>query len=207
MSRKLSSAAMLVALCAVSAGCLSTPPAPPMPSYDPAGSAAKAFELYDANKDGKLDSKELAKCASLAFALVELDVNNDKAIDLAELTGRLQTYVDVGVARKLFMAQVVLDDAPLPEAEVRLIPEDFMLGAVTEGVGTSDPLGMVAISAQGVDPPGVGVGFYRVQVSKKDASGKETVPAKFNTDTTLGIEVPATTRLRSSSMQAINMKR
>lgn len=189
------------------AGCLGSPPAPPMPSYDPEGSAAKAFELYDANKDGKLNGKELEKSASLTFALDELDVNGDKAIDSAELTGRLQTYVDIGVARKLFTAQLVLDDAPLGEAEVKLIPEEFMLGAVTEGVGVSDPLGMVVVSAAGVDPPGIGVGFYRVQVSKKDAAGKETVPAKFNTETTLGIELPASTRKRTSSMQSIRMKR
>ncbi|MDZ4784394.1 MAG: hypothetical protein SGJ19_29465 [Planctomycetia bacterium] len=199
---------MASALCLLTlAGCLGTPPAPPMPSYDPAGSSAKAFELYDANKDGKINGKELEKSASLTFALDELDINGDKAIDNAELTGRLQTYVDMGVARKLFTAQLVLDDAPLGEAEVKLIPEEFMLGAVTEGIGVSDAVGMVVVSAPDVDPPGLGVGFYRVQVSKKDAAGKEMVPAKFNADTTLGIELPASTRMRTSSMRTIQMKR
>lgn len=206
MRRTLLAWIVSTACCALQ-GCSSTPPAPRLPSYDPAGSAAKAFELYDANQDGKLDGKELDQCASLAFALVELDVNNDRAIDIAELTSRLQTYVDVGVARKVFSAQLTLDDAPLGEAEVRLIPEEFMLGVVGEGVGVADALGMVMVSIPEVDPPGVNVGFYRVQVSKKDASGQETVPAKFNAQTTLGVEVPAATRLRTSSMPTLRLKR
>jgi hypothetical protein len=37
--------------------------------------------------------------------------------------------------------------------------------------------------------PGVPYGFYRIQVSRKDAEGKETIPARYNSETTLGQEV------------------
>ena len=37
--------------------------------------------------------------------------------------------------------------------------------------------------------PGLPGGMYRVKVSKVDTEGKETIKAKFNTDTILGVEV------------------
>jgi hypothetical protein len=36
---------------------------------------------------------------------------------------------------------------------------------------------------------GCHLGVYRVRISKKDAQGRETVPARYNTQTQLGIEV------------------
>ncbi len=197
-------------ICGVSlltlSGCLGSPTAPAMPAFDPAGSAAAAITQYDANKDGKLDAKEMEKSKALAGAAAELDTTGDKALDSAELTARLQSYAEGGVARKMFSAQVLLDGAPLVGAEVKFVPEDFMLGAVAEGVGVSDPGGTVTITVPGVDPPGIGVGFYRIVVSKKDAAGKETIPAKFNTETTLGMEVPAFTLIRTSGTPIINLK-
>ena len=41
------------------------------------------------------------------------------------------------------------------------------------------------------DKPGVHLGLYKVLVSKV-IDGKETIPAKFNTATTIGIEVAPT---------------
>jgi hypothetical protein len=35
---------------------------------------------------------------------------------------------------------------------------------------------------------GVHPGIFRLQISKKDTSGQETIPAKYNTQTTLGVE-------------------
>lgn len=96
-------------------GCLGSPPAPAMPTFDPAGSAAAAMEQLDANKDGKLDAKELAKSPALAAASNELDTSHDKMLDAAELTARLQSYADGGVARKMFSAQVLMGGVPVRE--------------------------------------------------------------------------------------------
>ncbi|MDZ4782518.1 MAG: hypothetical protein SGJ19_19905 [Planctomycetia bacterium] len=188
-------------------GCLGSPAPPPMPSFDPAGSAAAALEQYDANQDGKLDAGDLAKCPALAISLAELDTNGDKALDTGEIAARIQSYAEGGVARKMFTAQLLLDGRPLDAAEVKFIPEKFMLGAVVEGTGTSNDSGGVTMTSPGADPPGIGVGFYRVEVSKKDTSGKETVPAKFNTESSVGIEVPAFTTNRSLSTPVISLKR
>lgn len=199
------------AICGVSllmlSGCLGSPPAPDMPSFDADGSAEAAITQYDANQDGKLDAKEMEKSAALSAAAAELDTTGDKALDSAELTARMQSYVEGGVARKMFSAQVLFDGVPLAGAEVKFVPEDFMLGAIKEGVGITDAGGTVTITEPNVDPPGISVGFYRIVVSKKDAAGKETLPAKFNAATTLGMEVPAFTMIRTSGTPVIHLKR
>ena len=50
-------------------------------------------------------------------------------------------------------------------------------------------------NAQGLAMPGGEIsgsmteGFYRVKVSKRSGSGKETIPKRYNEETTLGYEV------------------
>lgn len=188
------------------AGCLGSPPAPEMPSFNAAGSAQAALDQLDSNKDGKLDDKELAKSPGLGAAAAELDTNKDKSLDLAELTARMQSYVDGNVARRMFSAQLQQGGIAVPGAEVRFVPEAFMLGSILEGVGKSDAGGVVSISIPNADPPGISVGFYKIHVSKKDASGKETLPAKFNSETTLGMEVPAFSTNRTPGTPVIMLK-
>ena len=48
--------------------------------------------------------------------------------------------------------------------------------------------------------PGLPCGLYRITVSKKGADGKETLPTKFNTETTLGREVSADPRSGDSAI-------
>jgi hypothetical protein len=196
----------LVSTTLIFAGCMGSPPAPEFPDFDPEGSAAAALEQLDANKDGKLDAKEMEKSPGLAAAAAELDTSGDKALDAAEIAARVQSYADGAVARKMFTAQVWDNGVPIPGAEVKLVPEAYMLGAIAEGTGVSDAGGVVTVTVPGADPPGIGVGFYRVEISKKDASGKETIPAKYNTASTLGIEVPAFTKIRTSHTPTFNLK-
>ena len=60
----------------------------PTATYSPDNVAAEAMKMYDANKDGKLDAGELKKCPGLADSLAEIDTNNDKCIDTAEIAAR-----------------------------------------------------------------------------------------------------------------------
>ena len=49
-----------------SVGCgLSKPKAVDVPPYDPGKIASKAMELYDTNKDSKLDADELKACPGM----------------------------------------------------------------------------------------------------------------------------------------------
>ena len=56
-------------------------------------------------------------------------------------------------------------------------------------VGTTNEGGAFEPITEGVPIPGVQPGVFRIEVSKKDPSGAETIPAKYNTETTLGVEV------------------
>ena len=56
-------------------------------------------------------------------------------------------------------------------------------------MGTTDAQGYVNLQAEAIDAPGMHCGLYRVEISKKDAGGQETLLARYNTQTTLGQEV------------------
>ena len=49
--------------------------------------------------------------------------------------------------------------------------------------------GSAALAIPGEELPGIHCGLYRVEISKLDQAGAETIPARYNTDTTLGQEV------------------
>jgi hypothetical protein len=88
----------------------------------------------------------------------------------------------------LLSLQVLLDGKPLSEAEITLVPETFMGSAVKSAKSMTDAGGACTCRIEGSQYPGIHPGIFRIMISKKDASGKEIVPAKFNTETTLGIE-------------------
>ena len=58
-----------------------------------------------------------------------------------------------------------------------------------EGTTRNDGTTHILISPSNPDEAGVHLGFYRVEISKKGADGKELIPARYNTESELGIEV------------------
>jgi hypothetical protein len=162
-----------------------TPPKYPSPDEV----AKQIIAEYDTNHDGLLDAKELERCPSLKYSLDFIDTNGDKRLSAEEIAARIQIYVDSQVALKATGCHVRLDGRPLEGATVTYVPEKFMGGSVRPASGVSNATGAVTLLVEGEKDPGVAPGFYRVQVSKKNASGQETIPARYNTDTILGIEV------------------
>ena len=152
------------------------------PTYNPAGMAQEAFRLYDVNKDGKLDAGELKQCPALADALTALDANNDKCIDEPELVTALEAFVRQNAGLNEVMIRVSRDGKAVSGATVKLIPEAFMLGSVEPASGVSNNEGIVRPQIEGMGKPGIRLGFYRAEVTRDG----ETIPAKFNTKTTLG---------------------
>jgi len=53
--------------------------------------------------------------------------------------------------------------------------------------GVTDAHGFAFPEGQNAKYPGIYLGLYRVEISKKE-DGRETIPAKFNSETTLAIE-------------------
>jgi len=161
----------------------------PTPSLSSTGAAKEALAEYDTNRDGYLDAKELEQCPSLKKALKSMDTDKDGRLSGSEIAERLTLHQESGVGLISATCQVRLDGRPLPGATVTFVPEKFLGTAIKPASGVSDASGFVLLQAEEAAGPGVQPGFYRVQVSKKNAKGEETIPAKYNTKTILGEEV------------------
>jgi len=159
------------------------------PTYSPDTAAQQAINEYDANKDGLLDAKELERCPSLKQALDSIDRNGDKRLSAEEIAARIQSYQDSQVGLMATGCHVSMDGKPLSGATVTYVPEKFMGSSIRPASGTSDEHGAVALVVAGERLPGVQPGLYRVEISKKDAGGQEMIPARYNQNTSLGIEV------------------
>jgi hypothetical protein len=171
----------------LAAGCGGGGP-PGAPSFSPSAAGDAALAEYDANKDGGMDAKELEKSPGLREALKRgLDKDRDGRVTAGEITDRLRIYQEEGMMTT-FVAQVTLDGQPLAGATVTLTPEPFLGPSFKPVTGTTSTDGFAPLQGEGTQGF-VPYGFYRVEVSKKGAGGNEIIPAKFNTQTTLGREV------------------
>lgn len=106
-----------------------------------------------------------------------------------EIAARLAQYQADKVGLTFVMGQVTLDGRPLGGATVTLVPENFMGPAVKAAKGTTGADGACSFQTDGAEVGGVQCGVFRIELSKKDAGGKETLPARYNANTTLGVEV------------------
>jgi hypothetical protein len=161
------------------------------PHLVPREVAAQAIKQYDKNGDGLLDADELEHCPGLKSQLRVIDTNKDGKLSADEIAERLNMMVEAKIARVGVFIRVNLDEQPLEGATVRLVPEKFMGESVQPAVGTTDKTGIANMQLEegAKKEKGVQWGYYRIEVSRKDSDGKETLPAKFNTATTLGCEV------------------
>jgi hypothetical protein len=162
---------------------------PKAPALSPDEAGAGAMAEYDANKDGGIDAKEAEKCPALKTAFQTVDRDQDGKITAKEIANRLRLYQEHKVAVMSIPCQVFLDNFGLAGATVTFVPEKFMGPNVPPATGVSEEDGNVDLQIGGEKAPGLHCGFYRVTVSKKDAKGKETIHARFNTQTTLGFEI------------------
>lgn len=160
------------------------------PKLDAAGSTKQALIQYDGNGDGFIADKELENCPGLKAAMRMIDRDHDGKVSAAELETRLQEFADSKTAFYSATCQVNFNGKPLPGATVRLVPEPFMGPTIKPAQGETDANGVCTPAAEGASDQGVNFGIYRIEVSKKDGSGNETLPAKYNSQTVLGDAVP-----------------
>ncbi len=106
-----------------------------------------------------------------------------------EIAALLRKYQQNALGLVSVYGTVNMDGKPVADATVRLVPEKFMGPAVQGAEAKTNAGGMFQPQTEGMDVPGVRCAVYRVEISAKNASGQETIPAKFNRETTLGIEV------------------
>ncbi len=177
----------LLALVCLS-GC-GKPESPAVVADQPDASApSKAMEMYDTNKDGFLDEKELEQVPGLKAALKQVDTDHDGKVSQQEIASRIKSWAEAQIARMPVHCKVTHNGKALAGVTVTFVPEPFLGGGMQKGTGTTSSAGVANIvSPYAADPAirGMSPGFYRVEITK---SG-EKIPAKYNTQTTLGAEV------------------
>jgi hypothetical protein len=172
-------------------GCSSAPSRIISPDVDAAEAAAAAVKKYDRDSDGRLNESELSACPSLAHALAGYDADADKALTAAEIEAGVARWTEQKTGAITLPFYVTMDGRPLAGANIRIVPEDFLQGAVKPASATSNNAGSGFLGMSKEDRPAnapnlplVQPGLYRVEITHPAVS----LPAKYNTETTLGLE-------------------
>jgi hypothetical protein len=182
------------AVLAVLAGLTGCSPHPvPAPPVSPSSATEQALAEYDTNKDGVLDAKELERSPGLTALAAALGKGPGGRLTADELTQQLQSLRAGGAGVTRAACQVLLDRGPLAGATVRYVPEKFLGPDFKPATGVSDAAGFATLVTEG-QRNGVTPGIYQVEISKKGADGRETIPARYNVQTTLGCLVGFGTR-------------
>jgi hypothetical protein len=184
---------LLAGLPVLAAGCSGGGSA--IPEISPRQGANQALADYDANKDGALDAKELDKCPALKAGMARVDKDRDGRLTADELADRLAFLQGQGSLSAVTL-EVLLDNRPLVGATVTLVPEKFMGATYKPATAVTGKDGSAALRIEGDADDAIPLGYYRIEVSKKDG-GQEQVPARYNTQTTLGHEVAPDAQGRS----------
>ncbi len=180
----------------VNSSCSNHPPAIHAPSIDAEAAGERAIEMYDTNKDGKLSDEELDKCPGLKAAAGK--VGGTQGVTAEGITARIEEWQRTKIGRVPAGCRVLHNGVPLKDAEVRLVPEEFlgegMKVAVATGKTDEGGSAMVSVPTSGArtDPEGLPPGFYRVEITKAGLD----IPAKYNTETVLGTEISQETILQ-----------
>ena len=170
-------------------GCGGRPAPLPPTKYKPEEIAAAAMAQYDKNHDGKLDEMELEACPALKKLLKNLDKEDMPYLTEQDILDRVRQYEKSKVGLMGTRCRVTDGGRPRPDVTVKFIPEAFMGEGIKPASAVSDEIGIAELTIEGENVPGVSLGFYRVEASFKDSSGKELLPPKFNTETKYGQEV------------------
>lgn len=163
----------------------------------PTTAAAKAMELYDANKDSALDAEELKECPPMAASLRNYDRDADGKIVADEITIRLERlFADENNLAGVDLT-VTLDGQPLPGATVKLRPAEFLGGGLDVAEGVTDETGIARptipaehLPAEFSASPLVQKIPYVVEITHPE----KQIPAKYNTASELGFEVDPSVR-------------
>ena len=169
------------------AGCSERPHLYP-PSINASAAGAKAMEMYDTDKDGTISGAELDKCPALKAALAQIDTNGEGTITAAKIAARIEQWQKKPIARMQLACVVLRNGNPLAGAEVKFVPEKFLGDDIKTASGVTNSSGRASLSVPTTgpkDPRGVAFGLYRIEITKPG----DNIPAKYNTETTLGQEV------------------
>jgi hypothetical protein len=131
---------------------------------DPDSVGRRALELYDSDKNGRIDATELKQSPALASAMDRVDKDKDGAVSADEIAERIRQLQEQSDLVPLSLT-VERDRAPVSGATVVFEPDEFLGEGHVTFQGVSDASGAVSLASQAEDLPGLPLGFYRVRVS------------------------------------------
>jgi hypothetical protein len=131
--------------------------------YDPASAAAKAIEIYDSNRDGKLSADELKNSPALAARVRRIDTSGDGILNKEEIQARMEA-LDAGADLIAMDIRLISNGRPLVGAEVTLTPEPFLGEGYQTFSGTSVEGGVCPLVGNGKRLPGIPAGFYQAKI-------------------------------------------
>ena len=160
------------------------------PALESEAAADRALADYDRNKDGYLGCAGAGELPRAQGGTQASGQGRRRAFEpgARSWTG-FRSFEDSQVGLFVTTVKVQLDGKPLGGASVELEPEPFMGPSIKAARATTDDNGRAMPRTADADLPGCQFGFYRVRISKKDSSGKELVPARYQN--TLGAAVPS----------------
>ncbi|HEY4235040.1 MAG TPA: hypothetical protein VGM76_16525 [Lacipirellulaceae bacterium] len=178
-------------LCLLSVGCNRGPTAVKPPYIDPVEAGRQAIELYDTDHDGELSDQELAACPGILQHRDLYDADHNGKVSRQEVEDRIRKLRSSRIGLTKLTVQVRLDGRPLASAEIKLIPEKYLGDDIKAAVGKTGSSGLAMMRIPDQDLPasqhgliGVHYGTYKVEITHPTVK----VPAKYNTQTTLGYE-------------------
>lgn len=182
-------------LSCLAVGCQRAPKNLSPPPLDPTAAAKQAVELFDTDKDGIINSAELDSSPGLKAAVRTTDSDGDGGLSETEIRDRLELYVESKTAIRNFQIGLERGGVGLRDLDVVVVPEPFLADYVEPARGITNIAGVVAPGIDFTDPDiaaqgysGLRLGMYRVEVTQPDPAKKQ-IPAKYNEDTVLGVEV------------------
>ena len=192
LAEKVREASLAPSFALALSGCSNQPGAIRPPNVDASEAAKKLVEELDHDGDGKLSRAEWAKSPSIAAAASGYDKNGDGFLESAELVSGVDVWKRTGVGVRSVPFKVILNGTPLPGATVRLVPAAFLGDVVKPASGETGASGggQFAIAREDLpknapNMPLVQPGLYQVEITHPSVK----IPSKYNTQTTLGIEI------------------
>lgn len=170
--------------------------------------ADSAITLNDTDGDGELNAAELQVASGLQAAVDQegansADTDGSGTLTRDEIRDRIKLFEDSQLGVQMFAVTVKLKKKPLAGATVTLEPEPFLAGVLKTATGETRADGTARPQSPIADVMGVQPGMYRVRITHPD----KEIDAKYNTETTLGIDLtPSTDGYGSNDRFNFNLK-
>ena len=160
---------------------------------EPKVAILSAVETVNPKIQSTLDAAALCKMADrgqIKGGILDGPLAFDNAISAEEIDARIRQWRESKVGLMQVACHVQLDGMPLANAKVVFDPEPFLGSVLKQATGqtTQDGTAVMSLAKEHLPNPsgtGVACGWYKIRVT----CDQKQIPARYNSDTTLGCEV------------------